>query len=161
MVISPDGRFLYVAVTELEIEVFEIRAGGVLARDLCSTCHTEARPRALAIGPNGRFLYATNNNSGESSIPAFEIRPDGSLLPIHGCGKAYCPTAKAELPVGLAVSPSGRFVYASNVDNNQLSKPFEAGIVSAFDVGAGGELTSLECPTIDCALVRTPASTAW
>ena len=100
MVISPDGRFLYVAVTELEIEVFEIRAGGVLARVLCSTCHTEARPRALAIGPNGRFLYATNNNSGESSIPAFEIRPDGSLLPIHGSAKRTARPRKPNFPWG-------------------------------------------------------------
>ena len=151
LVISPNGRFLYTAVIG-ELNAFEIAAGGTLTRIPCTSCGTAANPRALAISPNGRDLYTTNNNLPESSVPAFEIQPDGALRPIGGCGGAYCNAAHGEAPVGLAVSPSGRFVYASDRDDNLLVKPFEHGIVSAFGIGSGGELSQIECAELDCAV---------
>lgn len=151
LAITPSGHFLYTAVAQ-KIEAFEVAADGTLKQIHCTQCSTAAYPRALAISPNGRYLYTTNNNTPESSVPAFEIQRDGTLTPIAGCGGPYCHTANAEAPEGLAVSPSGRFVYASDTDDKLLTKSFEEGIVSAFGIGAGGELSQIECPKEACAI---------
>jgi 6-phosphogluconolactonase (cycloisomerase 2 family) len=150
LVVSPNGRFLYTAITQ-EIAAFEIAADGTLSPIACSSCKTAANPRALAISPNGRFLYSTNNNLPKSSIPAFEIQANGALTPIASCG-TYCETTDGADPEGVVVSPSGRFVYSSDHEDVLLTKPFEHGIMSAFAIGSGGELSELECPELTCAL---------
>jgi 6-phosphogluconolactonase (cycloisomerase 2 family) len=150
MAVSPNGQFLYVAVTQ-DIAAFEIGAGGVLSPVTCPSCKTAANPRALAVSPNGRFLYTTNNNLPKSSVPAFEIQSNGVLTPITSCG-AYCNTTDGADPEGLVVSPGGRFVYASDREDVLLLKSYEHGIMSAFAIGSGGELSELECPELTCAL---------
>jgi 6-phosphogluconolactonase (cycloisomerase 2 family) len=150
LAVSPDGRFLYAAVTR-EIAVFEIGAGGALTPIPCPSCGTAANPRTPAISPNGRFLYTTNNNLPKSSIPAFEIQSDGALTPIVSCG-SYCNTTDGTDPEGLVVSPSGRFVYASDREDVLLAKSYERGIMSAFAIGSAGELSELECPELTCAI---------
>ncbi len=150
MVVSPNGRFLYAAVIR-EIAAFEIGGGGTLSPVACTTCTTAANPRALAVSPNGRFLYTTNNNFPTSSVPAFEIQSSGALAPVVSCG-SYCSTADGEDPEGLVVSPSGRFVYASDREDNLLHEPGKHGIISAFAAGSGGELSELECPELTCAI---------
>ena len=150
LAVSPNGRFLYTAVTQA-IAAFEIAAGGTLTPIPCSSCTTAANPRALAVSPNGRFLYTTNNNLPTSSIPAFEIQSNGVLTPITSCG-SDCKTTDGAEPEGVVVSPDGRFVYSSDREDVLLTKPFEHGIVSAFAIGSGGELSELECPELTCAL---------
>jgi 6-phosphogluconolactonase (cycloisomerase 2 family) len=150
MAVSPNGRFLYVAVIQ-DIAAFEIGAGGALSPITCPSCTTAANPRALAVSPNGRFLYTTNNNLPKSSVPAFEIQSNGTLTPIVSCG-SYCNTTDGADPEGLVVSPSGRFVYASDREDLLLPKTYEHGIVSAFAIGSGGELSELECPELTCAI---------
>jgi 6-phosphogluconolactonase (cycloisomerase 2 family) len=150
MAVSPNGRFLYVAVIQ-DIAAFEIGSGGALSPVPCTTCTTAANPRALAVSPNGRFLYTTNNNFPKSSVPAFEIQSNGVLTPIVSCG-SYCSTTDGEDPEGLVVSPSGRFAYASDRDDTLLFKSYEHGIMSAFAIGSGGELSELECPEPMCAI---------
>jgi len=150
MVVSPNGRFLYTAVIR-EIAAFEIGAGGTLTPIPCPSCATAANPRALAVSPNGRFLYTTNNNLPESSVPAFEIQSSGALTPITSCG-SYCKTEAGEDPEGLVVSPNGRLVYASDRDDLGLAQPYEHGIMSAFAIGSGGELSQLLCPALTCAI---------
>ena len=150
LAVSPNGRFLYTAVIQ-EIAAFEIGAGGTLSPISCSSCKTAANPRALAVSPNGRFLYTTNNNLPKSSIPAFEIQSNGILTPIVSCG-SYCKTEEGEDPEGLVVSPNGRFVYASDRGDLGLAKPYEQGIMSAFAIGSGGELSQLACPALTCSI---------
>jgi 6-phosphogluconolactonase (cycloisomerase 2 family) len=150
LVVSPNGRFLYTAITR-EIAAFEIAPGGTLTPIPCPSCATAANPRALAISPNGRFLYTTNNNIPKSSIPAFEIQSNGALKPIVSCG-SYCNTEDGANPEGVVVSPSGKYVYASNREDLGLAKPYEHGIMSAFAVGAGGELSQVECPELTCSI---------
>jgi len=150
LVVSPNGRFLYTAIS-LEIAAFEIGASGTLSKIPCPSCTTAANPRALAVSPNGRFLYTTNNNMPKSSVPAFEIQSSGALKPIVSCG-SYCKTEDGADPEGLAVSPSGKFVYASDHEDLGLTKPYEHGIVSAFAIGSGGELSQLACPELTCAI---------
>jgi 6-phosphogluconolactonase (cycloisomerase 2 family) len=150
LVVSPNGRFIYTAVIR-EIDAFEIGASGTLTRIPCPSCTTAANPGALAVSPNGRFLYTTNNNMPKSSVPAFEIQSSGALKPIVSCG-SYCKTEDGADPEGLAVSPSGKFVYASDHEDLGLTKPYEHGIVSAFAIGSGGELSQLACPELTCAI---------
>jgi DNA-binding beta-propeller fold protein YncE len=150
LAVSPNGRFLYTAITQ-EIAAFEIAAGGALTPIPCSSCKTAANPRALAVSPSGRFLYTTNNNLPTSSVPAFEIQSNGALTPIVSCG-SDCKTTDGAEPEGVVVSPDGRFAYSSDREDLLLGKPFEHGIVSAFAIGSAGELSELECPELTCAL---------
>lgn len=150
LAVSPNGRFLYTAITD-EIAAFAIAAGSTLTPISCSSCTTAANPRALAVSPNGRFLYTTNNNMPKSSIPAFEIQSNGALTPIASCG-SNCETTDGAEPEGVVVSPDGRFAYSSDREDVLLTKPFEHGIMSAFAIGSGGELSELECPELTCVL---------
>ena len=150
LVVSPNGRFLYTAVIQ-EIDAFEVGASGALTKIPCPSCTTVANPRALAVSPNGRFLYTTNNNLPKSSIPAFEIQSNGALTPIVSCG-SYCNTEEGADPEGLVVSPNGKYVYSSDHEDLGLTKPYEHGIMSAFAVGSGGELSQLACPELSCSI---------
>ena len=80
---------------------------------------TQLGPSAIAIDPNGRYLYVTNRDS--ASVSGFTITPGtqafpGSLQPIKGS-----PFAAGLGPVAVVVDPSAQFVYVADHDSNQVS----------------------------------------
>ena len=78
----------------------------------------------IAVTPNGRFAYTTNNAS--ATISSYSVS-GGSLSLLSGAA-----AATGQAPVDLAVSPDGGFVY--NVNSGD-------GTVGAYAVGADGSLT--------------------
>jgi hypothetical protein len=100
----------------------------------------ECAPFFIAIAPNGRFLYTTQQESGDLAI--FAIGTDGTLTPIGdrvpAGGRTY----------GIAIPADGRFLYANSIDANA---------VFTFAIGEDGRLTALGAsPTCDHA--PTPAA---
>ena len=154
LAVGPNGQFLYSANAESHtVSPFSIAADGALPPIACGSESevTSSDPEDVAVSPNGQFLYTTNNNLPTSSVPAFEIQMDGALTPIASCG-SDCKTTDGAEPEGVMVRPDGRFVYSSDREDVLLPKPFEDGIVSAFAIGSGRELSELECPELTCAL---------
>src|SRR5262249_27846099 len=143
VVVDPSGRFVYVANAGGGVSAFSIASTGASAGALtkipcgapsvCSgTDFGSGTSQAIAIDPSGRFAYVANGNGGGAS--AYGIAPDGGLLAIN-CGGAACngtDFAAGAFPVSVDIDPSGRFVYAANINSND---------VSAFGIGATGALT--------------------
>ncbi|MGH9678646.1 MAG: lactonase family protein, partial [Candidatus Acidiferrales bacterium] len=74
---------------------------------------------ALVADPAGRFVYVSGNQSYVSGLWVFSVDPvTGSLTPVYGSpfpGPGH----------GLAIDPTGRFLYADN-PNTPNSKALEA-----------------------------------
>jgi 6-phosphogluconolactonase len=128
---SPDGHFL--AVTEKAtnlIDVFRVLPDGTLS---AIKSNASAGPGAFAVGfaPNGAALVSETGSSApnSSAISSYKVNPDGSLtavsISVPTLGNANCWNA---------VTPDGRFVYASNAGSSSIA---------GFAVGAGGSLTAL------------------
>jgi len=110
-------------------------------------------PVGLAIDPAGKFLFVANQVS--SNISVFSISGSG-LTPVPGSPFTTVPAGfsypNGTLPVAVAVSSSGKFLYVAN----QL-----ANFVSAFSISASGKLIALGVPfynvgTSPSALAITP-----
>jgi 6-phosphogluconolactonase (cycloisomerase 2 family) len=91
-----------------------------------------ARPLGVAVDAVGRFLFVANQ--AESSISVFAIGANGALSPVPGSPFV------ASNAFGLAVNPSGTELFAANFPDSQTS---DLNSVSAFQVGANGELSAI------------------
>ena len=124
------------------VSPFSLNGDGSLSPVLCSPmvlCQTGSGPAGAAINPSGTFLYAANFSSNTVSV--FAIRPDGSLLPVDCHPSTNCNAGLAPAgPDGVAVSPSGRFLYVTNYGGN-----IAPSTVSAFAVNADGSLSPIAC----------------
>ena len=77
IVIHPNGRFLYVSVRGIDcISVFSLDDKGKMTLKENVDAHG-AVPRGLSLSPDGRFIFASNMESG--SVTGFFIEQDGSL----------------------------------------------------------------------------------
>jgi 6-phosphogluconolactonase len=81
----------------------------------------------IAITPDGRFAYTTNNGSG--TISSYSVGSDGSLSLI-----AEAAAAAGVAPVDLEVSPDGSYLY--NVNSG-------SGTVGLYGIEADGSLVPL------------------
>jgi 6-phosphogluconolactonase (cycloisomerase 2 family) len=145
---------LYVSVGSNPVSPFPVNGDGSLAPVACSptsNCSTGVSPEAMAVGPSGRFLYTANSGSGPNGgVSVYSIAPDASLTPAP-CSPAI--NCSAPSPFGLAVTPSGRFLYVTN--------PAPTNTVSVFSIGADGTLTPVPCsPVANCNTGMDPAGVA-
>ena len=139
-VVTPDGKFLYVADQQSDVfasgvvSIFQIASDGTLTPVSCagSNCAAGEGTRDASLTPDGRFLYVANALA--NTVSPYAIGSDGTLTPI-ACSGSNCNTSFS--PGEVAVSPNGRFVYTSNTD----------GTVSVFAIGADGSLTPVPCST--------------
>jgi hypothetical protein len=75
-----------------------------------------AEPLGIAVTPSGRFAFVTNYLSN-GSVSGFSIdATTGALTPIPGS-----PFRAGDHPYRLTVAPSGRFLYAVNLNSNNVS----------------------------------------
>jgi hypothetical protein len=91
---------------------------------------TATMTSAARVVQPAEVLYATNN--GSANVSRFTVWRDGTL-------SAAVNTAASSSPVGIAVTPNGRYVYVANSAANTISQ------YSTDDAGA---LTPLATPTI-------------
>jgi 6-phosphogluconolactonase len=74
-------------------------------------------PTSVAVDPAGRFLYATNQYSGDNDVAGFVIDcGTGKLTPIPGS-----PFKAGSGPSAVTIDPSGRFVYVANLGSDNVS----------------------------------------
>ncbi len=132
--VSPDGRRLYVTLRDSDsIAVLAVSPSGIprlLGAPVrvpgCTPSGEPPQPQCspmfASITPDGRWLYVTNQRSGDLST--FAIDAAGMLTPVGN----RVPTGGR--PEGMAISPDARFLYTSSVDANA---------VSTFTIGPEGQ----------------------
>lgn len=133
--ITPNGRFLYVATsTSSMVTAFQVDTSGVLT--LVPPAGPGTNPissggtglTALALSPNGQFLYVSNGAS--NNVTMFRVETSGLLTLIPPAGSNPISTG-GTTPNGLAVAADGAHLYIAN----------GGGSVSAFSIGSSGLLT--------------------
>lgn len=121
-----------------------VSQNGADADNTASACDVDAKlsgPQALAITPDGKFLYSGNDSS--VGITAYSINQStGELTPLGSLAGCYtaasllgCSTARfASHIYDIALSPDGGTLYAVDIDDSA---------VAAFTVNADGSLAQI------------------
>jgi DNA-binding beta-propeller fold protein YncE len=129
---SPEGQFLVVTERATNnLDVFHVQADGTLAPIVVNT---DAAPGTFAVtfATNGAALVSETGPAGgnnASTMSSYAVASDGKLSPISlgvpTLGDANCWDA---------VTPDGRFVYASNAGSSTIA---------GFAIGKTGALTPI------------------
>jgi 6-phosphogluconolactonase len=139
---DPAGKFLYdVDQNSGRIDGFSIdqTTGALTAVPGSPVTPQASEPRVPIVDPTGSFLYLTHLDScGDDctgAISAYKIGTDGSLTEISGS-----PYNTDYGTLGVAISPSGQFLYAMNGTNCCHT----ANSISVFQINsASGALTEV------------------
>ena len=112
---------------------------------VCRTFITGVTPTGLAVTPNGKFLYVTNNNnygmSGNDSVSVFNLKTNTLLTIIHH--KSF------NQPYTVTINKKGTIAYVTNA-NTPLTKN-KPGTITKIDIlsntviGVIGNLTPSQC----------------
>ena len=131
------GRFLYVANRASNtVTAFQIETSGLLTQvppagpgtNPISVSGTGLT--ALAMSPNGQFLYTTNGTS--NTVTVFQVVTSGLLTLVPPTGSNPNPAStRGTTPNGIAVASNGAHLYIVNGEGN----------VSAFAIASNGLLT--------------------
>ena len=118
--ISPDGQYLYVTNDgngNLKgvggLSVYWLSDGVPIAfSNSPYATGPRGSPLDMAISPNGKYLYVTNNGSshGVGGLSAYSLR-DGEPIELQDSPYA---TGSAGGPWNLAISPDGKYLYLTN-----------------------------------------------
>lgn len=127
---SQDGKFLLaVEKATNSVDVFEVRDDGALST-ITTNPSVGRGAFSVVIAPNGTAIVSETGTGGNTSaISSYGIRADGTLSSLT----ASVPTDGAA-NCWNAVTPDGRFVYASNAGSSTIA---------GFAIGANGRLTAL------------------
>ena len=133
--ISPNGKYLYATQSNSTIGQLSIGASGTLSALSPATAAGGTGEDAIAITPNGSFLYLGNfGNVSASAISSFGVGGAGLLTPLSpatvGAGNG---------PTSLVISPDGSYLYCVNSNDATISQ---------FSIGTGGALTPLVPATV-------------
>jgi 6-phosphogluconolactonase len=114
------------------ISAFSVSSGGSLTAVPGRTA-TGKSPMGMAVDPLGRFLFVANQAS--SSISVYSINGT-SLEEVAGSPFTTIPkgTTTATLPMAVAISATGNYLYVANNFTNS---------VGAFSIASSGALTPL------------------
>ena len=149
LVFHPHGHRLFV-INELDSTVaalgFDSASGDLMLRQCVSTLPPKFAAAsdacAIALTPDGHFLYATNR--GHDSIAIFAVDPASGSLEARGhvpCG--------GRTPRCLTIDPTGRFALVANQNSDN---------VTVFSIDpTNGALTSIGAPLA----IGTPMSIAF
>jgi 6-phosphogluconolactonase (cycloisomerase 2 family) len=142
LVAAPNGQFVYVINQgDSTVQEFAVEGDGTLASQHVYPTGG-AHPTAVAIDPQGAFLYVTNSyaagaSTGTGVVSIFPVKADNSL------GTPLTPQPVGIKPVGVTVSYFNHFVY---VVEQQTST---TGLVLGFSQNTTtGALTPLAGTTI-------------
>src|SRR5205085_2648943 len=128
--VSPDGRSVYVANSELNtLSQYDVGQGGELTPKSPAAVAAGGCPSWPAVSPDGKSAYLTDTCG--NTLPQDDVGPGGALTP-----KSPAFISVASFTLGGAVSPDSKSVYVTGTDFST-----NASAVLQFDVGSGGALT--------------------
>lgn len=129
IVITPDGRHVYVMGTTGLIEMFDVGSNGTLAAHTPATAASGIAGSAtdFAVSPNGRNLYVS---STYGEIARMQIAADGTLTQVPD------PVIASTDMAAIVVSPDGQHVVTMPGPTSLTPAPQQ------WDVDANGELSN-------------------
>jgi 6-phosphogluconolactonase (cycloisomerase 2 family) len=140
VVVSPDGRFLFVSHGKPEspqehnaVTRFVIHPDGTLDKSPAQVVPAGSVGAEMSITPDGRFLFVANMISDD--VYGFGIGSDGTLRPVPG-RKVSTP----KTPEGLAVAPDGRHLYVADTASRPQPDPAQDGVWTVA-IGADGAMS--------------------
>jgi 6-phosphogluconolactonase len=120
---SPDNRFAVVAdlgLDELVVYPFDV-SRGTLGQPRVVKTDPGAGPRHLVFSRDGRFVYIINELRSTVTVYAYEPG-NGAMDPLQTSSTLPSGFAGANTAAEVALSPSGKFLYASNRgDDNSIA----------------------------------------
>jgi 6-phosphogluconolactonase len=127
LAISRDSQFLYVANSGSDnVSAFTIGAAGVLTLVPQAEGPTKpvgagvSSPIALAVTPNGRFLYVATSTS--SMVTVFQVDASGVLTLVPPAGPGTNPISSGGTGLtAIGLSPNGQFLYVTNGTSNNVT----------------------------------------
>ena len=129
------GRFIYVASDlNIAITTYKVAGNGVLTQVGTPVANSEPWCEQLGYNPVGGYIYLLSDTSRFNS---YHINPVTGLLESLGFGDVGDSITQNN-PVGVAVTPDGKFVYEGN--SNSIADLFPMSL-SGFKVGPAGALT--------------------
>ena len=131
---DPAGSFLYVMnAGSSNISVFSIDSGsGALTQITNSPSSIGLTPLNMQLSPSGSFLFVSvaggTAGTNNGSVAAYSVNGGAlSLLGVTSTGGVN--------PYGLAIDPSGTYLYAANYGSNSIS---------VFTIGSSGSLAEVQ-----------------
>jgi 6-phosphogluconolactonase len=112
--LDPNSKFLFIAGDTGICNYAVNGSNGDLTLISSSVITAGTKPVAVAVGANGKFLFAANQ--GSNNVSGFTIGADGTLTAMSGS-----PFATGATPADVTVDPSGSFVYTANFGADTLS----------------------------------------
>ncbi|WP_209642094.1 beta-propeller fold lactonase family protein [Kibdelosporangium banguiense] len=137
MAMPPDGRFLFVShgdplgTAQDWLTRFAVYGDGTL-KQLGDRIPIGTAGGAMAVTPDGRFLYVPC--SGSQEVFGFRIEPDGELTPVPG-SRFDAP----DVPIAAVATPDGRHLYVA--DGGLIASTSQ--LVSAYRIKDNGALVRL------------------
>jgi 6-phosphogluconolactonase len=120
-IFSPDNRFVIVAdlgLDELVIYPFN-STNGTLGTPHAVKTQPGAGPRHMVFGPRGQVLYLITEM--QSTVIAYSFDAvNGTLRELQTISTLPADFRGKNTAAEIAISPSGRFIYASNRGNNNI-----------------------------------------
>lgn len=121
---APSGQVVYVVNRfSHDISAYTVGTDGALRPVRGSPFSTEQFPMAGIVAASGRFLHVVSSGAprtspdGPGRISTYAIdAKTGALSPVAGS-----PLAAGSAPGSVAASPSGRFVYVTNLFSRDIS----------------------------------------
>jgi 6-phosphogluconolactonase (cycloisomerase 2 family) len=151
LAVTQNGRFLYVATsTSSMVTVFQVDASGVLT--LVSPAGPGTNPissggtglTALALSPNGQFLYVTNGAS--NNVTMFRVETSGLLTLIPPAGSNPLSTG-GTTPNSLAVGADGAHLYIANGGGSVSVLAIESSGLLSLVPAVGASQNPIPTPT--------------
>jgi 6-phosphogluconolactonase len=132
LVMDPAGNYLYVMnVGSSNISVFSIDSGtGVLTQAANSPFPIGSPLLNMQLTPSGNLLYVSAATQPLGSIIGFSVNA-GQLTPLG------TTTTDGINPYGLAIDPSGTYLYAANSGGTSNS-------ISVFTISSSGSLAEVQ-----------------
>lgn len=153
--VHPDGLSVYVTnISSHTISQYDVVAGGELTPKsppsvAAGPIPVGLSPREVAVHPDGRSLYVTNE--GASEVSQFNVDTEGKLTP-KSPPTVAAGSAPGGGPFGLAVSPDGDFAAVANGGGTMSFYPIDAG----GKLGAQTEVTVPGAPSLPTGVVISP-----
>ncbi len=121
------------------IAAYPIQAGGALGTPTiaytCNACTTniaDQGPSAAAIAPNGMNLYASDwAQAGQGDVTTF------AMTSANGPLGAPASIPAGQSPMGVAVDPSGRYLYVANSTYDNAEQQSTGGSIDAYSLQQG------------------------
>ncbi|HKO19159.1 MAG TPA: beta-propeller fold lactonase family protein, partial [Acidobacteriaceae bacterium] len=128
--ISPNGNFVFAAIDTAGDLVFPFNTtNGVLSSPGTLTLPSQVADNALAVSPNGGYLYIARSSGPVGSLAVYSVDSGGGLTPTSGS-----PFAAGSQPFSVVVNSAGTAAYVANqLDSN----------ISGYTISSSGSASAI------------------